>query len=216
MAYVTNARSTPPKNHLLQLRRWYSVQWGATLFMVSGLQQRGRGLFEYIRSMYYLRNRGNSMCHISWSHSRRSNRVPFWNLSLEVIEIPTETWGHCDVLVSFILEKNLRYPFERRLGESQGLSERDVQRNKTPTWNRFSVVQSVKSRYRLSYKSQMKADRCKQRSRLSAGCGHSVRGCQKADSYRSDGSAANICPANTKTVQHYYSWYPIYGLIRQL
>jgi hypothetical protein len=77
--------------------------------MVSGLQQRGRGLFEYIRSMYYLRHRGNNNCHISWSSSRRSNRVPFWNSSLEVIEIPTEARGHCNVLVSFIPEKNLIY-----------------------------------------------------------------------------------------------------------
>jgi len=60
------------------------------------------------------------MCHISWLPSRGSNWVPFWNLSLEVIEIPTEAMGHCNVLVSFIPEKNLRYPFERRLGESQG------------------------------------------------------------------------------------------------
>ena len=100
--------------------------------MVSGLQQRGRDLFEYIRSMYYLRHRGNSKRHISWSPSRRSNRVPFWNLSLEVIEILTEARSHCNVLVSFIPKKYFRYPFERRLGGSYGRSERDEQKNKTP------------------------------------------------------------------------------------
>lgn len=167
--------------------------------------------------MYYLRHQGKSMCHISWSPSRGSNRVPFWNLSLEAIEITTKTRGHCNVLVSFISEKNFRHPFSRRLGESHGRSERDDHKKTKFLLENDSRLSSllshvidwaIRAKWRLTAVSRDHVYR-----RVAVIPSVVVR---RLIHIGPTDFQRISCSANTNTVQRYYSCYPTYGLTRQL